>query len=167
MAHPPIHRVGLGTDLHRLIPGASIRLGGVDVPSDRRADGHSDADVVIHALIDALCGAAGLPDIGEHFPDTDPRYRDADSRTLLAQVVDEIRSLEYAVANADVVIQLERPKLVPHKAAMRDALAGLLCVAPAAVSVKAKTGEGVDAVGRGEAVACTAIVGLTSTSNSP
>jgi 2-C-methyl-D-erythritol 2,4-cyclodiphosphate synthase len=160
----PIHRIGLGTDLHRLVPGVSIRLGGVDVPASHRADGHSDADVVIHALIDALCGAAGLPDIGEHFPDTDPRYKNADSRTLLAQVVEEIRSLGYAVANADVVIQLERPKLGSHKAAMRASLAGLLGIPADAVSVKAKSGEGVDAVGCGEAVACIAIVGLTSTS---
>lgn len=157
----PIHRVGIGTDLHRLEPGDSLRLGGVDIPFDKQASGHSDGDVVCHALIDALCGAAGLPDIGEQFPDADAAWKGADSTQLLATVVERVREMGYAVANADVVIHAERPKLSARKRAMAETLAELLAVAPNAVSVKAKTNEGMDAVGRGEAIACTAVVGLT------
>lgn len=160
MANLPIYRVGIGTDLHRLEVGGPLRLGGIDVPFDKHAAGHSDGDVVLHALIDAVFGAAGLADIGEHFPDTDPRYRGADSRMLLTLAVDEIRELGYAVANVDVVVHAERPKLSPYKADMRNVIALLCETAPEAVSVKAKTNEGVDAVGRGEAVASTVIVGL-------
>lgn len=160
MANLPIHRVGIGTDLHRLEVGGPLRLGGIDVPFDKHAAGHSDGDVVLHALIDAIFGAAGLPDIGEHFPDTDPRYKGADSRMLLTLAVDEIRELGYAVANVDVVVHAERPKLSPFKADMRNVIALLCETTPDAVCVKAKTNEGVDAVGRGEAVASTVIVGL-------
>lgn len=155
-----IHRVGIGTDLHRLEPGGGVRLGGVDVPFDRRLAGHSDGDIVCHALIDALCGAAGLPDIGEQFPDTDPQWRGVDSTRLLEKVVERVGDLGYAAVNADVVIHAERPKLSPHKAAIVARLADLLGLEADCVSVKAKTNEGVDAVGRGEAMACTAIVGL-------
>lgn len=160
MPHLVIHRIGLGTDLHRLESGGPLRLGGVDVPFEKHAAGHSDGDVVIHALIDAICGAAGLPDIGEHFPDTDPRYKGADSRMLLTLVVEEIRELGYAPVNVDVTIHAERPKLSPFKEEMRNVLALLCEISPACVSIKAKTNEGMDAVGRGEAVACTAVVGL-------
>jgi len=164
MATPaPIHRVGIGTDLHRLEPGDALRLGGISIPFDRRLAGHSDGDVVCHALIDGLCGAAGLPDIGEQFPDTDPAWAGADSTALLATVVERVREMGYAVANADVVIHAERPKLSAHKRAMAERLAGLLAIAPQAVGVKAKTNEGLDAVGRGEAIACTAIVALAKT----
>lgn len=136
-------------------------MGGVDVPFDKRLAGHSDGDIVCHALIDALCGAAGLPDIGEQFPDTDPQWRGADSTRLVEKVVERVRDLGYAAVNADVVIHAERPKLSPFKAAIAGRLADLLGLEPDCVSVKAKTNEGVDAVGRGEAMACTAIVGLT------
>lgn len=155
-----ITRVGVGTDLHRLIAGGPLRLGGVDVAFDKKLAGHSDADVVLHAITDALCGAAGLPDIGEHFPDTDPHYKNSDSRQLLSKVVEEIYTAGYAVVNVDVTIHAERPKLSPHKQAIRESIATLLGLGADAVSVKAKTNEGVDAVGRGEAIACTAIVGL-------
>ncbi|MBX3394126.1 MAG: 2-C-methyl-D-erythritol 2,4-cyclodiphosphate synthase [Phycisphaerae bacterium] len=155
-----MNRVGIGTDLHRLEPGGPLRLGGLDVPFDKHAAGHSDGDVVLHALIDGICGAAGLPDIGEHFPDTDPRYRGADSRVLLTMVVDEIRQLGLMVANIDITIHVERPKLSSLKGDMRAVIAVLCEISPECVSVKAKTNEGVDAVGRGEAVACTAVVGL-------
>ena len=156
-----IHRVGIGTDLHRLEAGGGLRLGGVDVPFDKRLSGHSDGDIVCHALIDALAGAAGLPDIGEQFPDTDPQWRGVDSTLLLEKVVERVRDLGYAAVNADVVIHAERPKLSTFKAAMAARLADLLGLDAACVSVKAKTNEGVDAVGRGEAMACTVIVGLT------
>lgn len=155
-----IYRVGIGTDLHRLEHGGPLRLGGLDVPFDKHAAGHSDGDVVLHALIDGICGAAGLPDIGEHFPDTDPRFKGADSRVLLTLVVEEIRELGLLVANIDITIHAEKPKLSSLKGEMRAVIAVLCEVMPECVSVKAKTNEGVDAVGRGEAVACTAIVGL-------
>src|SRR5690606_11585805 len=106
--HPTIHRVGVGTDLHRLEPGSPLRLGGLDIPFGWRLRGHSDGDVVCHALIDALSGAAGLPDIGEQFPNTDPAWLGADSTTLVARVVDQVHRLGYAVVNADVVIHAER-----------------------------------------------------------
>ena len=109
MSQDRIHRVGIGTDLHRLVPGRPLRLGGVEIPFELGLLGHSDGDVVIHAVIDAICGAAGLPDIGDHFPDTDARYKDCDSGKLLSQIVDEIAALGYAVVNIDVIIGAERP----------------------------------------------------------
>lgn len=158
-----IHRVGIGTDLHRLVPGRRLILGHVPIAYSRGPRSHSDGDVVLHALIDALAGAAGLPDIGEMFPDTDPAYKDADSANLLAEVLKKLQTQGYAVVNVDVTIHAERPKLGPHKAAIRRELARLLGLKSDAVSVKAKTNEGVDAVGRGQAVACTAVAGLART----
>jgi 2-C-methyl-D-erythritol 2,4-cyclodiphosphate synthase len=155
-----IHRVGIGTDLHRLEAGRPLILGHVRIPFDKGPLGHSDGDVVLHALIDAIAGGAGMPDIGEMFPDTDPAYRDADSAGLLAGALRELGSRGYAVVNADVTIHAERPKLSPHKPAIRAEVARLLDLPLDAVSIKAKTNEGVDAVGRGEAIACTAVVGL-------
>ncbi|RIK69174.1 MAG: 2-C-methyl-D-erythritol 2,4-cyclodiphosphate synthase [Planctomycetota bacterium] len=155
-----VHRVGLGTDLHRLEPGGPLRLGGVEVPADTHLAGHSDADVVLHALTDALLGAAGMPDIGERYPDTDPALKGADSRKLLAGVVDDIERAGFQVVNADLVIHAQRPKLSTFKPAIRAAIAEILRVDVGDVAVKAKTHEGVDAVGRCEAIACTAIVGL-------
>ena len=157
-----IHRLGLGTDLHRLEPPGPLRLGGVDIPFDCRAAGHSDGDVVLHAVTDALLGAFGLPDIGERFPDTDPALKGADSRGLLRQVLDDVRTRGHAVAQVDLVIHAERPKLTGFKDAIRISLAALLDLPADRVGVKAKTGEGLDAVGRGEAIACTCIVGLTA-----
>ena len=136
----------------------------MEIPFDRGLAGHSDADVVLHAVIDALLGAAGLPDIGERFPDTDARYKGADSRRLLVEVLDDLRGRGLAVVNLDVVIHAERPKLSTHKSAIRQSIAGLLGVDVERVNVKAKTGEGVDAVGRGEAIDCLALVGLSATS---
>lgn len=160
-----IVRVGIGTDIHRLAGGGPLRLGGVDVPFDYHLEGHSDADVVLHAVADAILGAAGLPDIGEQFPDTDPRYKGCDSRTLLAAVVQKAASAGLAVANLDIVIHAERPKLSAYKPAIRDSIAGLLGLPPDKVGVKAKTNEGLDAVGRGEAIACTCVAGLTAPAN--
>ena len=160
MSQDRIHRVGIGTDLHRLVPGRPLRLGGVEIPFELGLLGHSDGDVVIHAVIDAICGAAGLPDIGDHFPDTDARYKDCDSGTLLSQIVDEIVALGYAVVNIDVIIGAERPKLTSYKEAIGRSLAQRLGIEAGCVGVKAKTGEGVGDVGRGEVITCMAIAGL-------
>jgi 2-C-methyl-D-erythritol 2,4-cyclodiphosphate synthase len=156
-----IVRVGIGTDLHRLVPGRPLVLGHVRIEHDRGPAAHSDGDVVLHAIIDALAGASGLPDIGEMFPDADPAWRDADSGDLLKTALKRVQGQGYELANVDVTIHVERPRLGPHKAKIRAAVASLLGIVPEAVSIKAKSNEGVDAVGRGEALACTAIVGLT------
>ncbi len=160
-----IERVGVGTDIHRLEVGRILKLGGIEIEFDRGLKGHSDGDVVLHATADALLGAAGLPDIGEQFPDDDPRYKDADSRTLVSSVVALVAELGFEPSNVDVVIHAERPKLTAYKTAMRQSLAGLLALPPERVNIKAKTHEGLDAVGRGEAIACTAVVGLGRPAN--
>ena len=152
---------GIGWDSHRLVrsdPPRPLILGGVHVPHDRGLDGHSDADVLTHAVIDALLGAAGLGDIGEHFPDTDEAFRGADSLALLRDVVALLGARE--VLHVDVSVLMERPKLAPHKAAIRDNLAGALGVAPGCVNVKATTGERLGFVGRVEGVAALAIATL-------
>ena len=146
-------KIGLGYDIHRLVPGRPLRLGGVGVPSPLGLLGHSDGDVVLHALCDALLGAAALGDIGDHFPDTDPAYAGIDSARLVAATLDKLAAAGFAPANIDVTILAEQPRLGPHKQAIRHRLAGLLRLHPTCVSVKAKTNEGLDAVGRGEAIA--------------
>jgi len=155
-------RTGIGYDLHRIVPGRKLMLGGIHVPAGFGLAGHSDADVVIHALCDALLGAAGLGDIGEMFPDDDPAYRNADSRTFLRRVRERVRETGFAIENVDVVIHAERPRLAPHKPAIRISLADLLGIDPQRVGVKATTNEGLDAVGRGEAIACWATALLRS-----
>ncbi|MEE8171188.1 MAG: 2-C-methyl-D-erythritol 2,4-cyclodiphosphate synthase [Phycisphaerae bacterium] len=160
-SEPIIHRVGLGTDIHRLVPDRPLVLGGVAIDHPAGLAGHSDADAVLHAVTDAVLGAAGLPDIGELFSDRDPANRDADSATFLRQAVRLAEARGYRAACADVVIQAELPMLSRHKPAIRARIAKLLGLAEDRVSIKAKTGEGLDAVGRGEAIACLAIVGLT------
>lgn len=154
----PALRVGSGYDLHRLVDGRPLVLGGVAIPFDRGLAGHSDADVLCHALTDALLGAAAAGDIGQHFPDTDPRWAGADSLALLQQAVALVAARGYRPVNADVTLVAERPKLGPHRAAIAASLAGALGVSPGAVSVKAKTNEGMDATGRGEAMAAHAVV---------
>ena len=151
-------RVGIAYDLHRLVPGRRLRLGGVDIPGELGLLGHSDADVVLHAICDALLGAAGLGDIGEHFPDSDPRWKDADSRDLLSAVLEQVRRAAWRIGNVDLVIHAQRPRLTPHKPDIRASIATLLGLSPQAVNVKATTNEGLDAVGRGEAIACWAAV---------
>ena len=151
-------RAGIGYDLHRLVEGRPLLLGGITIPSDRGALGHSDADVVCHAITDAVLGAASLGDIGRHFPDVDPRWKDASSLDLLRRAVAMLADEGLQVGNVDVTVILERPKIKDHIDAMRAALAGALGVDGGRVSVKGKTNEGVDAVGRGEAVAAHAIV---------
>ena len=151
-------RIGIGYDIHRLVEGRKLVLAGVEVPFDKGLLGHSDSDVLAHAVCDALLGAAALGDIGEHFPDTDERWKNASSLDLLARVVEMIRERGYRVANVDTIILAERPRLRPHIQAMRERLAAALRVDVDCVSVKAKTGEGLDAVGRGEAVRAHAVV---------
>lgn len=155
-------RVGCGYDLHRLEPGRALVLAGVAVPSERGPIGHSDADVVCHALADAVFGAAAAGDIGQHFPDTDARWKDAAGLDLLGRAVAIARERGWRVASADVTVILERPKLAPHAPEIRRRLAGALELSVEAVSVKAKTNEGMDAVGRGEAIAAHAVVVLTA-----
>jgi 2-C-methyl-D-erythritol 2,4-cyclodiphosphate synthase len=151
-------RVGIGHDTHRLVEGRPLILGGVLIDHPRGLFGHSDADVVLHAVADALLGAAALGDIGEHFPDTDPQWKGLDSGRLLGMVVDAVSREGWEVGNCDVVVHAQEPKLTPHKPGIRENIARLLRVAPSAVNVKAKTGENVGPIGRGEAIACEAIV---------
>jgi len=149
-------RVGQGFDVHAWSDEANrpLVLGGVVLPGERGLAGHSDADVLAHAVADALLGAAGLGDIGTHFPDTDSRWRGADSLTLLGHVVGLVQAEGWSIGNVDTTVVLEAPKLAPHKAAMEERLAG---VVGAPVSVKAKRAEGLGALGRGEGVACLAV----------
>lgn len=154
--------VGVGYDLHRLVEGRPLILGGVTVPSDRGALGHSDADVVCHAVTDAVLGAARAGDIGRLYPDTDPQWKDASSVELLRNAVAVVRELGFSVTNVDVVIVLERPKIAPHRVEMERRLAEALGIGVERVSVKGKTNEGVDAVGRGEAVAAHAVALLST-----
>jgi 2-C-methyl-D-erythritol 2,4-cyclodiphosphate synthase len=154
-------RIGIGYDIHRLVEGRKLILAGVEIPFEKGLLGHSDSDVLAHAICDALLGAAALGDIGTHFPDSDERYRGASSLDLLARVVELIAEREYRVANVDAVIMAERPKLAPHIPAMRERLASVLQVDIDSVSVKAKTSEGLESVGRGEAMAAHAVALLT------
>jgi 2-C-methyl-D-erythritol 2,4-cyclodiphosphate synthase len=147
-------RVGVGHDTHRLTEGRPLILGGVRVEHARGLAGHSDADVVLHALTDALLGAAGLGDIGDAFPDTDPAYKDADSRLFLRASLDRLAAGGWRVVNVDVIIFAQEPKLGAVKAAIRTNLARLMSVPIEAVNVKAKTGERVGHIGRAEAIAC-------------
>jgi 2-C-methyl-D-erythritol 2,4-cyclodiphosphate synthase len=151
---------GIGWDSHRLAAGRPLILGGVTIPHDRGLQGHSDADVLTHAIIDALLGAAALGDIGQHFPDTDERYRGADSIELLRTVVAMLADRGLGVAHVDSTVVMERPKLGPHREAIRAALAAALGVEPGQVNVKASTGEGMGFVGREEGVAALAVATL-------
>jgi 2-C-methyl-D-erythritol 4-phosphate cytidylyltransferase / 2-C-methyl-D-erythritol 2,4-cyclodiphosphate synthase len=154
---PPAFRIGTGYDLHVFVEGRPLILGGVRIPYDRGLRGHSDADAVCHAVTDAILGAANLGDIGRLFPDTDPRFRDADSLGLLADAAARVAGAGWQVVNVDVVVIAERPKIGPHAAAMQASLAATLGVAPGAIAIKGKTNEGVDATGRGEALAVHAV----------
>jgi len=157
-------RSGIGYDLHRLVPGRKLILGGVEIPFDKGPAGHSDGDVILHAVTDALLGAAALGDIGEHFPPSDPRWKDADSAQFVRRSRELIEEAAFRAVNVDVVVILERPKLLPYREAIRKNLAAVLGLALDAVSVKAKTGEGVGPVGRGEAVEAHAIALVSRTS---
>ena len=153
-------RSGIGWDVHQFAAGRPLVLGGVTIPSDRGLLGHSDADVLAHAVMDALLGAAGLGDIGEHFPDTDQRWRGADSIELLRAVGAQVRAAGFEIVNVDTTVLMEAPKIGPHRAAIRDRLADALGLAPGHVNVKATTGEAMGFVGRGEGAAALAVAAL-------
>lgn len=158
MSLTPVFRVGLGHDTHRLLAGRALILGGVRVEHTAGLDGHSDADVLLHAVTDAILGAAGLGDIGELFPDTDPQYLDADSSRFLTEALRRIRAAGWQPVNLDCTIHAQRPKLLNYKPAIRQRLAELLEIPGEAVNVKAKTGERVGPVGREEAMCADAVV---------
>jgi 2-C-methyl-D-erythritol 2,4-cyclodiphosphate synthase len=151
-------RVGIGYDIHRLVEGRQLVLGGVEIPFEKGLLGHSDSDVLTHAICDALLGAAALGDIGTHFPDSDPRWSGASSLNLLAQVVELLAQNGFDVANVDATIMAERPKLRSHIDSMREELASVLSIPIDQVSIKAKTNEALDSVGRNEAIAAHAVV---------
>jgi 2-C-methyl-D-erythritol 2,4-cyclodiphosphate synthase len=151
-------RVGIGHDTHRLVPGRPLILGGIRIEHDKGLEGHSDADVVCHSVADALLGAAGLGDIGEHYPDTDPRWRGLDSTIIVREVVEKLRERGLQTVNCDLIVHAQEPKLAPHKATIRANLARLLGLPHSSVNVKAKTGEHVGPVGREEAIVCHAVV---------
>jgi 2-C-methyl-D-erythritol 2,4-cyclodiphosphate synthase len=150
-------RIGIGFDVHSFAPGRRLMLGGVEVPYETGLAGHSDADVLLHAIMDALLGAAALGDIGGHFPSDDPQYEGADSRDLLRRVVAMLRERGHAVGNVDATVIAERPRLAPHIEAMRAAIAEDLGIGVERVSVKATTSDGLGAIGRGEGVAALAV----------
>jgi 2-C-methyl-D-erythritol 2,4-cyclodiphosphate synthase len=152
--------VGIGYDSHRLADGLGLTIGGVEIPHDRGLEGHSDADVLAHAVTDALLGAAGLGDIGEHFPDTDERFKGADSIELLREVVKLVAAHGLAPVNLDCTVVMERPKIAPYKQQIKSRLAQALGLPQARVNVKASTGEGIGFVGRQEGVAALAIASL-------
>lgn len=158
----PALRVGQGWDVHALVPGRGLRIGGVDVEHRLGALGHSDADVLLHAITDALLGAAALGDIGSHFPDTDPRWRGADSVVLLREVARRVRAVGWGVANVDSTVIAQAPRLAPYVAQMAANVAAALDVDAKQVSVKAKTGERLGFVGRAEGIAAQAIVLLVA-----
>jgi len=150
-------RIGIGYDIHRLVEGRKLVLGGVEIPFEKGLLGHSDSDVLTHAICDALLGAAGLGDIGTHFLDSDPRWAGASSLEFLARVVELITEKGYRVANVDATVIAERPKLVPYMQAIRKRLALVLQIEVDQINVKAKTNEGLESVGRGEAVGAQAV----------
>jgi 2-C-methyl-D-erythritol 2,4-cyclodiphosphate synthase len=155
-------RIGIGNDTHRLVAGLPLVVGGVSIPAEFGAEGHSDSDALAHALIDALLGAMSDGDIGSHFPDSNPKWKDADSFDMLAHVLKRVEARGFQVVNTDATVMLERPKLREYIGSMRVNVARALKIDVDCVSVKAKTGEGLDAVGRGEAVSATAVVLLMS-----
>jgi 2-C-methyl-D-erythritol 2,4-cyclodiphosphate synthase len=154
-------RIGHGFDAHRLVAGRPLRLGGVDVPHARGLEGHSDGDCVLHAVCDALLGAAGAGDMGQHFPSRDPRWRGADSRAFVAEVARLLRDGSWKLGNVDVTVIAQEPVLAPHLGPMRQAIAAALGVAEESVSVKAKSTDHMGALGRGEGIAALATALIT------
>jgi 2-C-methyl-D-erythritol 2,4-cyclodiphosphate synthase len=154
-------RIGQGWDLHALVPGRKLIIGGVEIPFERGLLGHSDADVLLHAIIDALLGAAALGDIGRHFPDTDARFRDADSTVLLTETARRVREQGLQIGNVDSTVIAQAPRLAPYVDAMRDRIAAALDVAPNQINVKAKTAEKLGPVGQGLAIEARAVVLLS------
>jgi len=154
---PVQFRIGLGTDIHRLVEGRKLMLGGVQIPHNTGLLGHSDGDAVLHAVVDALLGAAGLGDIGTFFPDTDPKWKDADSKEFLFAIKEKLAEKKWEVVNLDVTIHAESPRLEPFKGQIRRCIAGLLGIDFGAVNIKAKTNEGLGDIGEGTAIAATAV----------
>ena len=159
-AEMPTVRVGIGYDSHRTVAGRRLILGGVEIPHEVGLEGHSDADAVCHAVTDAILGAAAAGDIGQHFPDTDPRWKDASSIELLRTVVDIVAERGLGIGNVDVVLMAEHPRIGPYVPAMVEQLSSALDVDAGAISIKSKTAEGMDAIGRGEAMAAHAVATL-------
>ena len=151
-------RTGIGYDVHRLVAGRKLVLGGTEIPNEKGLLGHSDADVLIHAVCDALLGAAGLGDIGLHFPDTDPKYKDISSLTLLTQISDMVRGKGFSIRNIDTIIFAEAPKIGPYRKSMKQNLAVALNISPACVNVKATTTEGLGVIGEGEGIGAMCVV---------
>jgi 2-C-methyl-D-erythritol 2,4-cyclodiphosphate synthase len=151
-------RVGMGYDIHRLKKGRPLFLGGMKIPFAKGLDGHSDADALLHAIIDALLGAAGLPDIGHYFPPTDPATKGIASARMLAKAVSEVERLGYQVVNVDAVLIADAPKIAPYREAMRQTIAHALKLSPDRVQVKGKTNEGLGDIGKGQAIAAQAVV---------
>jgi 2-C-methyl-D-erythritol 2,4-cyclodiphosphate synthase len=152
---------GIGYDIHKLVPGRPLILGGVRIPHDKGLLGHSDADALVHAIIDSLLGAAGLGDIGLHFPDTDPAYKDADSLDLLKKAWGKIRNLNMEIVNIDAVIIAQEPKMAPHIEKMKANISEVLGIKTFSVNIKATTNEGLGPIGRGEGIAAQAICQLS------
>ena len=155
-------RIGIGYDFHRLEAGQKLIVGGVEIPSDRGAVGHSDGDALAHAICDALLGAAGFGDIGQHFPDSDPKWKGVSSLEFLRRAAELLRERKLSIAHIDSTVVLERPKLAPHFPEMARRMAEALGVGPERINLKAKTMEGLESVGRGEAMAAHAIALLES-----
>jgi 2-C-methyl-D-erythritol 2,4-cyclodiphosphate synthase len=153
-----MHRIGLGHDTHRLGPGDTLLIGGVSIPHDRAAIGHSDADVLLHAITDAVLGAAALGDIGEMFPDTDPANKGRDSADMLRRAGDAMKEAGWRIVNLDCVIFAQRPKILPHRPAIRRRIAEILGIDESAIWLKAKTGEGVGPIGEQLAIAAECVV---------
>jgi 2-C-methyl-D-erythritol 2,4-cyclodiphosphate synthase len=151
-------RVGEGWDVHALVEGRKLILGGIEIPYEKGLLGHSDADALLHAITDALLGAAGLGDIGHHFPDTDARFKGADSSVLLAEAAARVRAQGWQIGNVDSTIVAQAPKMAPHIAAMRERIAAVLGLAPDQVNVKAKTAEKLGPVGQGLSIEARAVV---------
>lgn len=157
---PQEFRTGIGYDLHRLEPDRKLIIGGVELPFEKGLAGHSDADILMHAITDALLGAASLGDIGELFPPSDPQWKDADSEVFLQQARELVVGYGYRIVNVDAVVVLERPKLLPHRQAIRKNLARILVIDAERIGLKAKTSEGVGPCGRGEAAEAHAVATL-------
>ena len=151
-------RIGIGYDIHRFVADRKLILGGVEIPFDKGLLGHSDADVLIHAVCDALLGAAGMGDIGVHFPDTDPRYKDVSSLVLLAAVNEMIRNKNFTIQNVDTIIFAEDPKISPYRRTMQQNLAAAIAVEPSCINIKATTTEGLGMIGKGEGIGAMSVV---------
>ncbi len=163
----PEFRVGIGHDTHRLAAGGPLRLGGIEIPHDKQLVGHSDADVLLHAITDALLGAAALGDIGEMFPDTDPANRGRDSGEMLRAAYDRLKAINFAIVNVDCIVFAEQPKLSSFREVIRQCIGVLLELPIDRVGLKAKTGEGVDAIGRREAIAAQCVALVIRSGSSP